>query len=108
MGKFVFDAVGNGPGGIKAGPAVLDPVDHLIGALDPYCSFLPRDRYEALEKRRNSGIAGAGMILSKRSDAIYVVSVAPDGAAANCAASITLIPSNGKVIYSSLIFVVFR
>jgi len=54
----------------------------LIGALDPYSSFLPRDRYEDLEKRRSSGIAGAGMILSKRSDAIYVVSCAQDGPAA--------------------------
>lgn len=53
----------------------------LIGALDPYCSFLPKDRYEALLERRDSGNAGAGMVLSKRSDVIYVISCAQDGPA---------------------------
>ncbi len=53
----------------------------LISALDPYCSFLPKERYEALQKRHASGSAGAGMILSKRSDVIYVVSCEQDGPA---------------------------
>ncbi len=53
----------------------------LISALDPYCSFLPRERYEALQKRHASGSAWAGMILSKRSDVIYVVSCEQNGPA---------------------------
>jgi carboxyl-terminal processing protease len=46
----------------------------LVDALDPYCSFLSREQYEALQKRKENGNAGTGIILSKRSDVIYVVS----------------------------------
>jgi carboxyl-terminal processing protease len=53
----------------------------LIEALDPYCSFLSREQYEAIEKRNASGNAGAGMVLSKRSDVIHVVSCEQGGAA---------------------------
>lgn len=46
----------------------------LLDALDPYCSFLSKEQYEALQKRGENGKAGAGIILSKRSDVIFVVS----------------------------------
>jgi carboxyl-terminal processing protease len=54
----------------------------LINSLDPYSSFLSKEQYEAVEKRRENGQAGVGIILSKRSDVIYVVSVEYDSAAA--------------------------
>jgi carboxyl-terminal processing protease len=53
----------------------------LIDALDPYCSFLSKEQYEALQKRKESGTAGLGMILSKRADVVYVVSCERGGAA---------------------------
>lgn len=53
----------------------------LINALDPYSSFLTKKQYEDLQKRKAAGIAGAGMILSKRSDVIYIVSCEKDGPA---------------------------
>ncbi len=46
----------------------------LIDALDPYSSFLTEEQYEALQKRKENGRAGVGIILSKRSEVIYVVS----------------------------------
>ncbi len=45
----------------------------LIEALDPYCSFLSKEQYDSLQKRRENGKAGTGIILSKRSEVIYVV-----------------------------------
>jgi carboxyl-terminal processing protease len=54
----------------------------LIEALDPYCSFLTREQYDALQNRKENGNAGVGIILSKRSDVIYVVSCQQDGPAA--------------------------
>jgi carboxyl-terminal processing protease len=54
----------------------------LVDALDPYCSFLSKDQYEALQKRKGSGNAGLGLVLSKRSDVIYVVACERNGAAA--------------------------
>ncbi len=54
----------------------------LLEALDPYSSFLTKEQFEQLEKRRSNGTAGAGMIISKRADVIYVVSTERDGAAA--------------------------
>jgi carboxyl-terminal processing protease len=53
----------------------------LIDALDPYCSFLSKDQYEALQRRKIQGTASAGMILSKRADIISVVSTERGGAA---------------------------
>jgi carboxyl-terminal processing protease len=53
----------------------------LIDALDPYCSFLTKDQYEALQKRTANGSAGVGIIISKRSDVIYVVSCERNGPA---------------------------
>jgi carboxyl-terminal processing protease len=72
----------------------------LIGALDPYCSFLSKERYKELEKRRASGRAGAGMILSKRSDVIYVVSCEQDGPAAQVGIrpGDYLISINGQIV----------
>jgi len=54
----------------------------LIDALDPYCSFLSKEQYEAFQKRKASGNAGLGIVLSKRSDVIYVVSVEKESIAA--------------------------
>jgi carboxyl-terminal processing protease len=54
----------------------------LIDALDPYSSFLTKEQYDALQKTRAEGIASAGMIISKRSDVVYVVSCERDGPAA--------------------------
>jgi carboxyl-terminal processing protease len=53
----------------------------LINALDPYCSFLSKEQYEALLKRKENGKANAGIVLSKRSDVIFVVSCEPEGSA---------------------------
>ena len=46
----------------------------LVAALDPYCSFLTKEQYDALQKRAANGNAGIGIIISKRSDVLYVVS----------------------------------
>jgi len=54
----------------------------LINALDPYCSFLTKEQYDALQKLKAEGVAGAGMIVSKRSGVVYVVSCERDGPAA--------------------------
>ena len=54
----------------------------LIDALDPYSSFLTEEQYDDILKTRAEGIASAGMIISKRSDVIYVVSCERDGPAA--------------------------
>jgi carboxyl-terminal processing protease len=53
----------------------------LIDALDPYCSFLSKEQYQALQKRKESGNASLGIILSKRSDVVYVVSCERNGPA---------------------------
>jgi carboxyl-terminal processing protease len=53
----------------------------LLDALDPYSSFLSKEQYDALQKRKENGKAGIGMVLSKRSDVIYVVSCEHDGPA---------------------------
>ena len=53
----------------------------LIDALDPYCSFLSKEQYDALQKRKENGSAGVGIVLSKRSDVIYVVSCEHDSPA---------------------------
>jgi carboxyl-terminal processing protease len=55
----------------------------LINALDPYSSFLSKERYEELQKRNNNGEAATGIILSKRSDVIYIVSAEHDSPAAD-------------------------
>jgi carboxyl-terminal processing protease len=54
----------------------------LVDALDPYCSFLTKEQYDALQKRAANGSASVGIIISKRSDVIYVVSCECDGSAA--------------------------
>ncbi len=54
----------------------------LINALDPYSSFLSKEQYEAFQNRIANGEASAGIILSKRSDVIYVVSCEHDSPAA--------------------------
>ncbi|NLV31002.1 MAG: PDZ domain-containing protein [Acidobacteria bacterium] len=54
----------------------------MMDALDPYCGFLTRQQYEDLERRRALGTAGAGVVLSRKSDVVYVVSLDPEGPAA--------------------------
>jgi carboxyl-terminal processing protease len=54
----------------------------LLDALDPYCSFLSKEQYSDLQKRKENGKAGIGLVLSKRSDVVYVVSCERDGPAA--------------------------
>jgi carboxyl-terminal processing protease len=54
----------------------------LIDALDPYCSFLSKEQYEAIQKNKANAKAGVGIVLSKRSDVIYIVSCEHDGSAA--------------------------
>lgn len=54
----------------------------LLAALDPYSSYLSKEQLQQLEKRRQNGKAGLGVILSKRADVIYVLSVQRDGSGA--------------------------
>jgi len=54
----------------------------LIDSLDPYCSFLTKDQYAEIQKRQENSRAGVGIVLSKRSDVIYVVACESEGAAA--------------------------
>jgi carboxyl-terminal processing protease len=53
----------------------------LLDALDPYSSFLSKEQYEALQKRKENGKAGLGLVISKRSNVIYVVSCEREGPA---------------------------
>ncbi len=53
----------------------------LIGALDPYSGFFTRAQFEAIQKRLAAGTAGPGMILSKRADVLFVVSLQRGGPA---------------------------
>jgi len=53
----------------------------MIDALDPYSSFFTKAQYEALQKRRAAGAAGVGMVLSKRANVIFVVSIQKGGPA---------------------------
>jgi carboxyl-terminal processing protease len=55
----------------------------LFDALDPYSAFLTREQFAGLEKRSATDSAGADMVVSRRSDVIYVVSVQAQGAADN-------------------------
>jgi carboxyl-terminal processing protease len=54
----------------------------LLDALDPYCSFLTKERYDQIQKNKASDKADVGIDLSKKSDIIYVVSCERDGPAA--------------------------
>ena len=71
----------------------------LIDALDPYCSFLSKEQYEALQKRKESGNAGLGIVLSKRSEIIYIVSCERDSPAQEALQTFLLLPQAraGKV-----------
>ncbi len=53
----------------------------LMEALDPYSSYLSKESLQEIEKRKAAGNAGVGMVLSKRGDVVYVVSIQPDGPA---------------------------
>jgi len=48
----------------------------LIDALDPYSSFLSKEQFAEIEKRK-AAPASTGMVISKRSDVIAVVTVSP-------------------------------
>jgi carboxyl-terminal processing protease len=54
----------------------------LMEALDPYSSFLTKSQYDDLQKRQDNGKANAGIVLSRRSDVVYVVSCERNGSAA--------------------------
>jgi carboxyl-terminal processing protease len=53
----------------------------LIESLDPYSSFLSKDQVESIRKRKATGKAGVGVVLSKRTELIYVVSTRRNGPA---------------------------
>ena len=53
----------------------------LMEALDPYSSYLSKDSLQEIEKRKAAGNAGVGMVLSKRGEVVYVVSIQPNGPA---------------------------
>jgi len=68
-------------------PPDLDKVQEgalrgLIESLDPYSSFLTKDQIDGIEKRKAAGKAGIGVVLSKRTELIYVVSTRQNGPAA--------------------------
>jgi carboxyl-terminal processing protease len=52
----------------------------LIDALDPYSSFLTKEQFAEIEKRK-SAPASIGMIISKRADVIVVIAAEPGGSA---------------------------
>ena len=74
----------------------------LFDALDPYSTFLTREQLEELEKRSAAGSAGAGMVISKRSDVVLVVSVEAQGAAdkANLRPGDYLLSVNGEEVHN--------
>ncbi len=53
----------------------------LIEALDPYSSFLSKEQLAQLEKRKATGTAGAGLVISKKGDVTYVLAVQRGGPA---------------------------
>lgn len=53
----------------------------LIDALDPYSSFLTKEQFDGIAKRKAAGSAGVGLVVSKRSDMMYVVSEQRNGPA---------------------------
>jgi carboxyl-terminal processing protease len=69
-----------------------------IEALDPYCSFLTKSQYDELQKRKENSKANTGLVVSKRSDVIYVVSCERNGSAteAGIRAGDYLIAINGQ------------
>ncbi len=53
----------------------------LIDALDPYSSFLSKREFESIQKKKATAKAGVGLVVSKRTDVVQVVSVEKDGPA---------------------------
>src|SRR5512136_286415 len=53
----------------------------LIDALDPHSGFFTKAQYDAIQKRHAAGTAGVGLILSKRADVTFVVSLQKGGPA---------------------------
>jgi len=74
----------------------------LFDALDPYSTFLTREQFEELGKQGAGGSAGAGMVVSKRSDVVYVVAVEAQGAAdkANIRAGDYLLSVNDAEVHN--------
>lgn len=65
-------------------PPDMDKVEQgamqgLMSALDPYSSFLPRERYDAVQKHNSVSRAGSGMVISRRADVVSIVSCDPGG-----------------------------
>ena len=78
----------------------------LFDALDPYSTFLTREQFDEFEKRNTAGSVGAGMVVSKRSDVVYVVSVQEQGAAdkAGIRSGDYLLSVNGEEIHNKGLF----
>jgi carboxyl-terminal processing protease len=53
----------------------------LVDALDSHSSFLTKEQLDAVRKRDSAGKANVGIVVSKRSDVMYVVSVQRNGSA---------------------------
>jgi carboxyl-terminal processing protease len=53
----------------------------LMDALDPYSSYLSKESIQEMEKRKAAGNAGVGLVISKRGDVVYVISVQHNGPA---------------------------
>lgn len=53
----------------------------LIDALDPYSSYLPKEKVDAIERRKETAKADIGVELSKRGGLVYVISPIAGGPA---------------------------
>ena len=83
----------------------------LFEALDPYSAFLTREQFDELQKRGASGSAGAGIVISRQSEAalvdvVSVVSVQAQGAAdkAGIRPGDYLLSVNGEEVHNKSLF----
>ena len=51
----------------------------LMEALDPYSSYLSKESMQEMDKRKAAGNAGVGLVISKRGDVVYIISVQRNG-----------------------------
>ncbi len=63
----------------KMETAMLGALHGMMEALDPYSSFVPKEEYEKLNVREESG--SVGLVVSKRYSYVYIVSSQPEGPA---------------------------
>jgi carboxyl-terminal processing protease len=59
--------------------AMLGALHGMMEALDPYSSFVPKEEYEKLSAREETG--SVGLVVSKRYSYVYIVSSQPEGPA---------------------------